>query len=160
MAVILMDGRMQKNKEKYFDDFDNVIKLIQNKESVENYNIEKFYTEIVNFENLSFQDILTYMLYCFQVIELTNKWKLKKLINYDYFISNIDSIYTEIFCDSNSKFNNKIIAATSLGNIIEKTIVYNIESKIELVLINYLKAVSSKKSYLQNNELLLLRGNL
>lgn len=155
-----MDGRMQRNKEKYFDDFCNVIKLIQNKESIENYDVEKFYTEIVNFENLSFQDILTYMLYCFEVIELTNKWKFKKLINYDYFISNIDAIYTEIFCDANSKFNNKIIAATSLGNIIEKTIIYNVENQIESVLINYLKAVGSKKSYLQNNELLLLRGNL
>ena len=160
MVVVFMDGRMQRNKEKYFDDFDEIIQLIKKEESIENYNIEDFFTEISNFENLSFQDILTYMLYCFQIIELTNKWKLKKLINYDFFIDNFDSIYTEIFCDSNSKFNNKIIAATSLGNIVEKTIIYNIESKIELVLTNYLKAVGLKKSYLQNNELLLLRGNL
>ncbi len=148
------------NKEKYFEAFDNLIKEIKNENDLSNLDIESFYSNISKIENLSLQDILTYMLYCFQVVELVQKWKLKKLINYDLFLNNIQNIYDEIFCDSNTTFNNKVIATISFGNIIEKTINYNIEDKIEPVLTEYLKCIRAKKVYLQNNDLILLRGNL
>lgn len=147
-------------KEKYFDDFSNLIKELKANNSMDKQDFDNFYTSIDIFENLSLQDIITYMLYCFEVIELSQKWKLKKLINYKYFLDNMENIYDEIFCLSNSTFNNKIIAATSFGNIIEKTINYNVENNVEEILRMYLKCISQKKQYLQNNDLVLLRGNL
>ena len=100
------------------------------------------------------------ILYCFETIEITKKWKLKKQINYTFFYECMENIYDEIFCSNSSTFNNKIIAASSLGNIIEKTINYNVENEIERVLNKYLKCVISKKTYIANNDLTLLRGNL
>lgn len=148
------------NKDNYFDEFSNLINKLKKNESVEIQVLENFYKNIENITDLTFQDIITYMLYCFEVIELTQKWKLKKLINYDFFLNSMEEIYDEIFCAQKSKFNNKIIAATSFGNIIEKTINYDIENKIEKILQLYLKCIGTKRAYLKNNDLVLLRGNL
>lgn len=147
-------------KEKYFEDFSNLIKNLKDNVSIDSQDLEKFYTNIANFDNLSLQDIITYMLYCFEIIEFSQKWKLKKLINYKYFLDNMENIYNEIFCLSNSTFNNKIIATTSFGDIIEKTINYDVENKIEEILNAYLNCISQKRQYLQSNDLVLLRGNL
>lgn len=148
------------NKDNYFDEFSNLIKKIKKNDNIGNENLEKFYKNIENITDLTFQDIITYILYCFEVIELTQKWKLKKLINYDFFLDNMEEIYNEIFCATKSKFNNRIIAATSFGNIIEKTINYDIENQIEKILEIYLKCIGTKRDYLKNSDLVLLRGNL
>ncbi len=148
------------NKDNYFDEFSNLIKKLKKSESIENQILENFYKNIEHISDLTFQDIITYILYCFEVIELTQKWKLKKLINYDFFLNNMEEIYDEIFCVEKSKFNNKIIAATSFGNIIEKTVNYGIENQIETILEIYLKCIGTKRAYLKNSDLVLLRGNL
>ena len=151
---------MPQNKEQYFDNFSLLIKDLKENTEIEIAEIDKFYTDIANFDELNLQDIITYMLYCFEVIELTQKWKLKKLINYEFLLNNFENIYNEIFCTQNSIFNSKVFATSSLGNIIEKTITYDIESEISNVLDQYLKCIDKERIYLQNNNLVLLRGNL
>lgn len=151
---------MYEVKEKYFEEFSEMINCLKKDEKKDIAIIENYFNKIKNIENLNLQDIITYMLYCFEIIELTQKWKLKKQINYELFIENLENIYDEIFCSNSSTFNNKIIASSSLGNIIEKTIIYNIETECEKVLNQYIKCVTSKKDYLTNNNLTLLRGNL
>lgn len=151
---------MYEVKEKYFEEFSEIIKSIKKDEKKDITVIEKYFDNVKNIENLNLQDIITYMLYCFEIIELTQKWKLKKQIKYEVFIENLEKIYDEIFCFNSSTFNNKIIAASSLGNIIEKTIIYNVETECKKVLNQYIKCVTSKKDYLANNDLTLLRGNL
>lgn len=148
------------NKDKYFTNFSNLIRKLKKNESIDNTTLEFFYVNIKNIQDLTFQDIITYMLYCFEVIELTQKWKLKKLINYDCFLDNMEEIYNEIFCLDNSTFNNKIIATTGFGNIIEKTINYGINNKIRDILETYLKCIGEYRSYSKNHNIVLLRGNL
>lgn len=148
------------NEDKYFTGFSNLIRKLKKNESIDSATLEFFYINIKNIPNLTFQDIITYMLYCFEVIELTQKWKLKKLINYDYFLENMEAIYNEIFCLDNSTFNNRIIAATGFGNIIEKTINYSIDEKIESILETYLKCIGEYRTYSKNHNIILLRGNL
>lgn len=155
-----MDEDKKMYKETYFDNFCSLIKKLKQKESVDLENIDSYFVDIDIFEDLSNQDIITYMLYCFEVIELTQKWKLKHNINYKYFLENMENIYDEIFCLKTPNINNKIIASTSLGNIIEKTINYGIDNKIEDVLKKYLKCIGKKRNYQQDNDLVLLRGNL
>ena len=154
----MIENELQ-SKEFYFDNFSNLIKDLK-LDVTSRTDIDSFYNDINKFDDLSFQDIITYMLYCFQVIEITQKWKLKKSINYSFFIKNMENIYNEIFCVNNSTFNNKIVASTSFGNIIEKTINYNVESELDSILFNYLKCISIKRNYLPSNDLTLLRGNL
>ncbi len=144
----------------YFEKFSNLIKNLKKDECIEIQVLEKFYQDIEHLSDLTYQDIITYMLYCFEVIELTQKWKLKKLINYKLFLDNMEEIYNEIFCTTKSRFNNKIIAASSFGNIIEKTINYGIENQIEKILEIYLVCIGTKRDYLKDNNLILLRGNL
>lgn len=148
------------NKDKYFTGFSNLIRRLKKNESIDNTTLEFFYKNIDNILDLTFQDIITYMLYCFEVIELTQKWKLKKLINYDYFLENMEAIYNEIFCEDKSTFNNKIIATTGFGNIIEKTVNYSIDGKIERILETYLKCIGEHRPYSKNHNIILLRGNL
>lgn len=151
---------MNENKDQYFDNFSNLIKKLKENNLKEMDNIEKYYTDFANYNNLSLQDIITYMLYCFEVIELTQKWKLKKLIDYKYFLNDMENIYNEIFCNTKSVFNNKIFASVSLGNIIEKTINYGVDSEIANVLEKYIKCIDEDRNYIQQNNLVLLRGNL
>lgn len=148
------------DKDKYFTGFSNLIRRLKKDESIDNAALEFFYVSIKNIQNLTFQDIITYMLYCFEVIEITQKWKLKKLINYDYFLENMEAIYNEIFCSDSSKFNNRIIAATGFGNIIEKTINYSIDEKIPSILETYLKCIGEHRPYSKSHNIILLRGNL
>ena len=155
-----MDEDKKMYKETYFDNFGSLIKKLKQKELVDLDNIDSYFVDIDIFEDLSNQDIITYMLYCFEVIELTQKWKLKHSINYKYFLENMENIYDEIFCLSNPNINNKIIASTSFGNIIEKTINYGIDNKISDILNIYLKCIGKKRNYQQDNDLVLLRGNL
>jgi len=155
-----MDEDKKMYKEMYFDSFGNLIKQIKNGESFDVKGIDSYFSRIDTFSDLSLQDIITYMLYCFEVIELTQKWKLKNFINYKYFLDKMENIYDEIFCLPTSTFNNKIIASTSFGNIIEKTICYGIDNKIKEILEIYLKCIGKKRKYEQNNDLVLLRGNL
>ena len=72
----------------------------------------------------------------------------------------MEDIYNEIFCASKSRFNNKVIAAASFGNVIEKTINYGIEKYIDKILEIYLICIGTKRDYLKDNDLVLLRGNL
>ena len=155
-----MDEDKKMYKETYFDNFGSLIKKLKQKELVDLDNIDSYFVDIDIFEDLSNQDIITYMLYCFEVIELTQKWKLKHSINYKYFLENMENIYDEIFCLSNPNINNKIIASTSFGNIIEKTINYGIDNKISDILNIYLQCIGKKRNYQQDNDLVLLRGNL
>lgn len=155
-----MENRNIPNGNNYFDEFRNLIKKLKKNESIEISVLEKFCQDIEYISDLTFQDIITYMLYCFEVIELTQKWKLKKLINYNLFLDNMEDIYNEIFCASKSRFNNKVIAAASFGNVIEKTINYGIEKYIDKILEIYLICIGTKRDYLKDNDLVLLRGNL
>ncbi|MCI9433801.1 MAG: hypothetical protein HFI86_00810 [Bacilli bacterium] len=155
-----MENRNIPNGNNYFDEFRNLIKKLKKNESIEISVLEKFCQDIEYISDLTFQDIITYMLYCFEVIELTQKWKLKKLINYNLFLDNMEDIYNEIFCASKSRFNNKVIAAASFGNVIEKTINYGIEKYIDKILEIYLICIGTKRDYLKDDDLVLLRGNL
>lgn len=150
----------EKNKELYFDGFSKILKSLKDGLNLNSVNLDDFITGINEYSDINLQDIITYMLYCFELIELTGKWKLKKLIKYEHFINNMENIYNEIFCNQESTFNNKVIAATSFGNIIAKTINYNVELEIEKVLDNFINCIDKKNIYLKNNELTLLRGNL
>ena len=148
------------NSEVYFDQLGEFIKSIKIDNKINFDETKDLFCKIVEFDDLSFQDIITYMLYCFQIIEITQKWKLKKSINYDLFIKNMDVIYDEVFCNSNMKLKSKIFALTCFGNIIIKTINYGIDEYVFDVLDKYVSLISEKKAYLQNTELSLLRGNL
>lgn len=147
------------NKEFYFERFDNLIKKIKNND----YDLEeinKYFSNISEYDDLSFQDVITYTLYCFKTIELTQKWKLKNKINFDLFYNNMNKIYDEVFCFSNLNLNNKIFALTSFGNILTNIINYNVENYTIKILDKYIEILKKDKKYLQNAELSLLRGNL
>ena len=148
------------NKDIYFESLNEYIKEIKINPKINLEDAKEKFQKIKEFEDINYQDIITYMLYCFQIIEITQKWKLKKEINYEIFINNIEQIYDEVFCNSNIKLKNKIFALISLANIITKTINYGIDTYIFKVLDKYIELINSKKTYLQNTELSLLRGNL
>ena len=148
------------NKDLYFEQLSEYIKDIKINPKINLEEAKEKFQQIKEFEDINYQDIITYMLYCFQIIEITQKWKLKKEINYEIFINNMEQIYEEVFCNSNMKLKNKIFALISLENIITKTINYGIDEYIFKVLDKYIELISSKKTYLQNTELSLLRGNL
>ena len=139
----------EKNKELYFDGFSKILKSLKDGLNLNSVNLDDFITGINEYSDINLQDIITYMLYCFELIELTGKWKLKKLIKYEHFINNMENIYNEIFCNQESTFNNKVIAATSFGNIIAKTINYNVELEIEKVLDNFINCIDKKNIYLK-----------